>query len=216
MQTLQIEEQAHCAVLGKAEIGCTAARLNNTVRLISTPPVRIHENRALFVCAQKNAQRRSFDDLLRRSSPTLSDRLRSARQISFPATSDLLKQLMPSDTETGFHRTAGVQRLELNHASEVHGQIEALLCSLPDTEMVLSIGERGGMSFCDEHFVDLALPMFVERISHWAGLWTELLTLGSFSMTVLAQDWRYGLVLEADCPCCSDSTVYLITHWNHP
>jgi hypothetical protein len=106
--------------------------------------------------------------------------------------------------------------LELNHASEVHEQIEALLSSLPDTEMVLAIGELGSMSFCDEHFVDLALPMFVARISHWADLWTELLTLGDFSLTVLAEDGRYGLVLATDCPCCSDSTVYLITHWNHP
>lgn len=123
---------------------------------------------------------------------------------------------MPSGTETGFYRTAGVQRLELNHASEVHEQIELLLSGLPDTEMVLSIGERGSMNFCDEQFVDLALPMFVERISHWVGLWTELLTLGGFSMTVLAEDGRYGLVLETDCPCCSDSTFYLIRHWNHP
>ncbi len=34
MQTLQIEEQAHCAALGEAGIGCTAARLNNAVRLL--------------------------------------------------------------------------------------------------------------------------------------------------------------------------------------
>jgi hypothetical protein len=47
MQTLQIEEQAHCAVLGKAEIGCTSAQLNNTVR----PPsnvnscIELHDSR---------------------------------------------------------------------------------------------------------------------------------------------------------------------------
>ena len=176
--------------------------------------MRIHENRALFVSAQRNSQRRSFDNLLRRSSPTLSDRLRSARQICFPATSDLLKQLALRLTATGVPQPSGYQCLELNHASEVHEQIELLLARLPNSEMMLSIGERGSMRFCDEHFVDLALPIFVERISHWADCWTELLTLGGFSMTVLAEDGHYGLILETDCPCCSDSTVYLITHWN--
>ena len=176
--------------------------------------MRVHENRALFVSAQKNAQRRNFDDVLRRSSATLADRLRSAGQLCFPTTSDLLKQLLPRDTETGVPLPFGFQRLELNHASEVHEQIESLLSSLPDSEMALSIGERGSMRFCDEHFVDLALPMFVERISHWADCWTELLTLGGFSMTVLAEDGHCGLILDTECPCCSDGTVYVITHWN--
>ena len=179
--------------------------------------MRMHENRALFVKAQQNAQRRMLDELLTNCPKHIADRLLAARQVPFPATYEFIKRHLPvSDNSSG----AEIMRYDSYQFSEVTDPIKALkqiedaVALFPDSELFLSLGELGGMSFCDEHFVDLALPMFAARPSHWNGVWQELFDLGEHCMSVIAEDGSFGIIVNGSSGWDVCGNVFEIGRWN--
>lgn len=179
--------------------------------------MRIHENRTLFVKAQQNAQRRKLDDLLAGCPIHITERILTARQISFPATSESIKHNLPlqsnaSEAEKPYSAT--YQFSEVADARKALKKIEDTVAGFPDAVIYLSLGEFGGMSFGDEQFVDLALPMFAARPSHWIGLWSELFDLGGNCMSVVAEDNSFGIIVGCSRERDVCGTVFEIGSWN--
>ena len=147
----------------------------------------------------------------------IAERLLAARQISFPATSESIKRNLPvSNNSSGpeILRSDSYQFSEVADPIETLKQIEDAVVWFPDSEIYLSLGELGGISFCDEHFVDLALPMFAARPSHWNGVWSELFDLGDHCMSVVAEDGAFGIIVNGSSDWDGCGTVFEIGRWN--
>ncbi|RYZ75570.1 MAG: hypothetical protein EOP06_32230 [Proteobacteria bacterium] len=185
--------------------------LNLTVHSKIENLMRIHENRALFVSAQKNAQRRNFELMIGKSSPLLSEKLLAARLVYFPDSSDLLKKSLP---DWAFSAPSGVVIDVVSTTAEALEQFGKFISSNTQSEVSMAVGSMGDTRFCDECFADSVLPVFVAATPHWTGFLAELFELGRHSLTLAGSDGGGGIIVEAENHYSSNDTVFEITRWS--